>query len=48
MNCVAQYKLISARVFDKISHALYFEGMKEKFGNVNKCMIMVHVLEYRY
>lgn len=42
MNCVAQYKLfyriilISALVFDKISHALYFEGMKEKFGNVNK------------
>lgn len=37
-------------LFDKISHALYFEGMEEKFGNVDKCMIMVpvHVLEYRY
>lgn len=28
-------------VFDKISHALCFQGMKEKFNNVNMCIIMV-------
>lgn len=37
-------------LFDKILYVLYFEGMEEKFGNVDKCMIMVsvYVLEYRY
>lgn len=28
-------------VFDKISHALCFQGMKDKFNNVNMCIIMV-------